>query len=178
MSSSTHRRLPRPQHFRHAPCLGDAASRREGRIAVEDFTDAAQTVVSQMTDEWLQESAGQDAQQGSKSAPHCEGAARKSTKSDQVKGEAGYHKIERAGSEWQEFLVADHPGAFAPCKKCGRQIGMNHGAHPSGLPRRPADRPMMRAEIERRRKVPDNGGKPRDFVGAASGRRPGTGCGR
>ena len=57
--ASTHRRLPCPQHLRHAPCLGDAAARREGWIAVEDFADAAYAVVSQVVDEGLQEGAGQ-----------------------------------------------------------------------------------------------------------------------
>jgi hypothetical protein len=51
-------RFPRPQDFRHAPGLGDASPRREGRITVKDLADAVHPVVSHLVDEGPQERLG------------------------------------------------------------------------------------------------------------------------
>ena len=50
----SNRFLPHPQHLRHGPRLGDAAARREGRVAVKDLAQAAQAMRCQLLEQRLQ----------------------------------------------------------------------------------------------------------------------------
>ena len=51
------RQLPRPQHLRDAPRLGDTATRREWRIAIENLADAAQPRILKVLSERQQKTA-------------------------------------------------------------------------------------------------------------------------
>lgn len=50
--------LPRPEGLRHAPRLGDASARPEGRVALEDLGDTAHAVVGEVVSQRLQERPG------------------------------------------------------------------------------------------------------------------------
>ena len=49
---------PAAEDFRDAPCLGDAASRRVGRVGVEDLADGADAGLVEMRDESSEKPAG------------------------------------------------------------------------------------------------------------------------
>src|SRR5260370_29310727 len=52
---STRNFRPRPQNFRNGPGLRDAAARREGRVAIENFAERAEAVRMNLAAERLEE---------------------------------------------------------------------------------------------------------------------------